>query len=292
MNRSGFSSNRRRLLFAFAMVPLTMLGARISAQRIRRGQSDVVPNGSDIGLSGQRYWVETPQHAHNLQIFDRGSEKSPVLRFELKPGEQRKGERGARERVELRSRIDAPLGATRWYSGAFRIADFVPDGDFNIIAQWISEVSARVSREGAGPWLRFELKRGQKGKLQISHRGSDKRGRMRPLRTTTIDVEPYRWYNFVVEARTGLTDGLVRVWIDGRKVVDWTGGPLGDFYTGSRIEPSMGVMKFGLYRWGIRTDKKPVTSTATVWFTNIEQGHDLSDRIDRPLPLPSANDFE
>ena len=286
-----FRFSRRGLLRSFAMMPLTMVGAKISARYGDRGQSDTVPNGSGIVLSGQRYGVETPQRPHNLRIFDRGSGESPVFRFELSPGEQRKGERGERERVELRSRFDAPLGATRWYSGAFRIGDFVPDGDFNIIAQWLSDVSAYVTPRGAGPWLRFELKRGRKGKLQISHRGSDKRGRMRPRITTTIDVVPDRWYNFVVEARTGLVDGLVRVWIDGRKVVDWTGGPLGDFYTGGPIEPSMGVMKFGIYRWGIRANKKPVTSTATVWFTNIEQGTDLSDRVRHPLPLPVADDF-
>ncbi|GAA4823525.1 hypothetical protein GCM10023232_21480 [Sphingosinicella ginsenosidimutans] len=284
----GFSTTSRidRRLILGGLASLAFSGATAAPPRTISHQGDgrtPFANRGRLTLrSGIAYGAETPQQAHNIRIFPQRDINNPLIRIELRPGERRSNESATRERVEVRSDHSGRNGSERWYSGAFWIGDFVPDSVFNIIMQWHSDAaSSRI-----GPWLRFSLPTGRVGQVTIAHRGTDTQGHDRPLTGVTLDLPTQTWHRFVVQARTGVTDGLLRVWIDGRRVIDWSGGPLGDFLPSGNRRASMGFMKFGFYRWALRPDREPVRSTALLWFANMEEGTNLSSRIHDPLPLP------
>jgi len=287
----GFSTTSRidRRLILGGLASLAFSGATAAPPRTISHQGDgrtPFANRGRLTMAGsQAFTAETPQGAHNIRIFPSSRGASPLVRVELRPGERRPGERDVRERVEFRSARNNPNGVTRWYAGAFRVDDFVPDAAYNILMQWHSNAAIQSSSR-RGPWLRFALPPGEEGRLEIQHRGSDRSGRdSQPIRTV-IDLPVGQWHTFVVEARTSLTDGRLNVWIDGRRVVQWSGGLMGDFHSVGRTRADMGFMKFGFYRWGMRPDNRPVQSTAVAWYANIEEGSDLSARIHRPLPIP------
>lgn len=239
-----------------------------------------VANRSQVRLAAGRFGAETPGRLHNIRLFSGAGSRREVIRFELRPGERRTSEESGAERAELRSLTNYRNGQTRWYSGAFRVGEFVPDSLFNIIAQWHGQ-------DAWSPWLRFALEPNRPGRLLIQHRGRYADGRETPYETTALDISLNDWHRFVVDVRPDERDGHLRVWIDGQLRVNWAHGVLGDFRRGpDGREPRSGFWKFGIYRWGSGADRQAVRSTPTLWFTNIEQGADLTDRILHPLPLP------
>jgi hypothetical protein len=268
-------------LILLALIALPNPSPATAAQSSAPGDGRTpVPNRGQVELEAGRFGAETPARAHNIRFFPGAQPGRKIIRFELRPGEHRATELSGAERAELRSYSSYHHGQTRWYAGAFRLGEFTPDSLFNIIMQWHSEAAV------GSPWLRFALDPGRPGQLLIQHRGSDAHAGEREYETTALEISLNRWHRFVVEVRTDPRDGLLRVWIDGRLQVDWAHGLLGDFRRHGAREPRLGFWKFGFYRWRVGRDRQPVRATALLWFTNMEQGSDLSARVNRPLPLP------
>lgn len=274
--RSAIKGLRISVLMNLALLPSGALGVNRGSPG--DGRTPVL-NRSEVRLMAGRFGAETPQRPYSIRFFHRAGSNYRVVRFELRPGEQRANEEPGAQRAELRSYASYRHGETRWYSGAFRIGEFLPDSQFNIITQWHGNFTG-------SPWLRFALQPNRRGRLLIQHNGRDANGRERPYSTTAINISLNQWHRFVVEARTDQRAGRLRVWIDGRPTVDWAHGLLGDFLSHGATASRLGFWKFGFYRWGIGQTRRPVRSTAIVWFTNMEQAADLSARVDHPLPLP------
>lgn len=220
--------------------------------------------------NGIDFMLETPGRVHSVSF-----PTDKQVRFELRPGERRLGDKGARERVEFRYPGTDPNGALRCVTGRFLVEDNPIDAQFFKIMQWVDKAAGR---NGYSPW--FSVGFDSKAQNWRIYLGQDSKPEEPALFLygASLPIEPAEWNDFKVVARTGKDDGFVQFYLNGTEVISYRGA-LGYFNAaqerGRVLPSSMGYFKFGIYRWGdtfTLDDQKrprPTTHSAVVWFEDI-----------------------
>ncbi len=156
-------------------------------------------------------------------------------------------------------------GETYWYGFSVQFpADWQPDTQAELFAQWIG------GNGGSPP-------------LAIYVRGDEYQVTSRPKAGDTAKVwwagpvtpDRGKWVDWVFEIRwSSAADGRVRVWKDGRQVVEATGPNM------APVDPAP-YFKFGIYKWPWKASEQETPSKVTrrvLYFDEIRIGNAQSGR--------------
>lgn len=162
-----------------------------------------------------------------------------------------------------------PANSEQWYAfSVFFPADFVPDPDMEIIAQWHNVPDFNQGETWRTPALYLRPKN---GKLYIQRRwdarpvnGNNPQGR------ETIDLGFYKtnaWTDFVFHVKwSHKGDGLLEVWQDGKLIVQKQGPNVYNDAKGP-------YFKFGIYKPGWKNKpEQSRTNQRTLFFDDIRTG--------------------
>jgi hypothetical protein len=133
---------------------------------------------------------------------------------------------GERNEVEMLN-TRAPMNQSVWYGfSVYLPSDFVPDTVWELVAQWYP-VGDTDSEWGRQPTMALIT---TKGRWTIENRYSSKS--VTPINDSSISLKRWdlgaqeraKWTDWVVNARwTYTTDGFLKIWKDGKLVVDYKG---------------------------------------------------------------------
>jgi len=209
--------------------------------------------GLDVSCTGWRGDFATGDLSqwHRVQAVRRSSVElvryagRMAARFRIAPGDNPLPDSPG-ERAELEASLDATgarEGAVQWYAWSTLFpTDFDPSPGtgWNIFLQFHDS-----ENDGCPPNLVLQVTtRTSPPRIKLRARGGDLHG-CEPEADATFPLAPLelgRWYDFVLEVRwSSGRDGFVRLWLDGRRVVDTAHSPT--LYDGQRA-----YLKQGFYR--------------------------------------------
>jgi len=164
-----------------------------------------------------------------------------------------------KDRFSNRTEVSGPkarMGQEYWYGfSIFLPEDYVPDGVWEIVAQWNAVPDSKIGEQWRNPPAALFTTGGRWRWVMHwdAKRNTFETGKRRYDGTREYDLGPYRrnvWTDWVVHVKWSCgPDGLLQVWRNGEKVIDRTGpnafnDEIGPFF------------KMGLYKgWG--DPKKP-----------------------------------
>lgn len=152
-----------------------------------------------------------------------------VLKITNKGGKERRAEISAK-----RKSTQLKYGQTKEIT--YRVKFGTIPNNYNIIGQY---------KEGSyAPGLKFATSKG--GKLRVHIRRPGKRGGKGEYKGSQKSfnighVKKNVWYEFLIVAKRHLTNGILDIYMNGKKIFDYDGGTT--IHTGSKAN-----FKFGLYR--------------------------------------------
>lgn len=135
--------------------------------------------------------------------------------------------------IPYRTEVSGPsaeVGKEYWYGfSIFLPDDYVPDGIWEIVAQWHGVPDFDIGEDWRNPVLALSTTNGRWGWVNRwdAKRNTFAGGTREYGGTTHYDLGPYRtgvWTDWVVQVRWSYqADGILRVWKDGEKVIDQDG---------------------------------------------------------------------
>lgn len=236
-------------------------------------------NGASVRLGGRTHTAQTPGKAYS-QLVDSAAN---FAQFELRFGDRWPNDN--RCRSELNCVDNVPLRTAWWWAASF----FIPKdtrikqtgGSYTIISQWhqrpegtedggkppCSALTFNPSQDGFGTFSIYT--RGDSRQITTSH----------PPSTTRFQCPAPEvmgaWQHIVGRYVFDYDDGELDFWLNGEQVIDIAGIPLG---YNDEFGPRH---KIGAYR-------EDFTYPFQIRYSGTEEGTaDLSQRITRPLPVPS-----
>ncbi len=135
--------------------------------------------------------------------------------------------------VPYRTEVSGPhaeVGGEYWYGFSIMLPeDYVPDGIWEIVAQWHGVPDFDIGDNWRNPVMALSTTDGRWGWVNRwdAKRNTFESGRREYGGTHNYDLGPYRtgvWTDWVVHVKWSYEpDGILRVWKDGQKVIDQSG---------------------------------------------------------------------
>lgn len=179
---------------------------------------------------------------YSLRFVPTGSRdgrRRSAARFELRPGDR---SLVSGFRAELKDNYIPETGDTVWYGLSTRVpADFPTDTDSSfVITQWLNRKMPNRPEAEIRPPLAARYLKGRLDITLITKVGGE-------IKKIVLYSEPNfakeAWHDFVYQVKwTSKDDGFIRVWKNGKQIVDYKGRTEYDDIEGP-------FFKMGLYNW-------------------------------------------
>jgi hypothetical protein len=230
---------------------------------------------ASVGLAGCS--LGNPGRPHNAgkdwsYTISRDVYDSPPdsIRIELRVGDLTndynifKPRWASRNEIMLSVNDKARIGESRFYKWSFYLDE---NTDWAKVQSVFGQIHPGPEADNnTGGWPIF-AQYFNEGDLNISWRGHDKDSPIPTTQGTYIlpNVQPKKWYRYGLEVRYALNEtGYVRLWIDGKQVVDYM-GPFGH-------AKGRHYLKIGFYDGDNSFPKYP-KQDRVVYFDDLDYGH-------------------
>jgi hypothetical protein len=197
---------------------------------------------------GTKWREQNPGKPYSIQrVHEPRRHNSDSLRFEIRSGEAWVSEdQSSSFRTEVNTFHQAPMNSENWYGFSLMLPkDFPIEDNRLVLAQWWALTKEYLGEVHRSPPLQLRY---ADGRMSVRLRTSDLR--------VVKDPEAYRedklfetrkfqhgiWNDFVFHVKWSFSqDGFIRVWWNGKQVVDYVGRTTYNDDVGPKF-------KFGLYR--------------------------------------------
>jgi hypothetical protein len=218
-----------------------------------------------ISVGGNTYETESAGKPWNIQTAR--NTRSDLTRFEVRAGDQWDEDVASGENKE-RAELDGYK--TRWSSGTnvWGAYSFFVEPGAAYRADW-----AAINQMHGSKVRAFHVHyNGDTFRIFSEFAGANSKGQITPRYAGAVSRNT--WHHVVFHLQENPTNGRLEFWLDGNKIVDFT-GPIG-------ASGNQAYWKFGIYRgYG------PITTPFAIQFANMEVGtRDLSARIGNPQQTP------
>lgn len=248
--------------------------------RLADDHPDPIAPGSIVTMDGQAFKLRSPGKWYSYQGDPR------CARFEVHHDERFAGDvtnhpDDDRQRAELAATRRYPIGTTLWAAFDMRVTGSVSEtwrgGFVNLI-----QMHQAPEAEEPGKPPPFSIQITPQGQLVVLTRSDRDRVTSTAPPATTRHSETWRdagkVVRFVYRITFGPVGGNLRVWKDGKRIVDLDQLPLG---YNDRSVNSRPLLAFGIYR-------SNAASPLVTEVCNVQYGtKPLTERIRRPIPWDS-----